>query len=62
MVGLGEARNEINNIYLIDRTFVISGLAQSGKASLIYLALRNDLSTLVVPVDYSLYHTEVQFI
>jgi Ni2+-binding GTPase involved in maturation of urease and hydrogenase len=62
MVGLGEASKEIGNRLITGEIFVITGPAQSGKASLIYWSLRKDPITVVVTVDCSLYRTEMQFI
>lgn len=41
MVALGEASKDIINTSLIGKTFIVIGPAQSGKASLVYWALRN---------------------
>lgn len=41
MVALGEASKDIINSSLIGKTFIVMGPAQSGKASLVYWALRN---------------------
>ena len=47
---------------LIGETYIISGPAQSGKASLLYWALRNDERVQIVSVDCALHRTEMQFI
>jgi hypothetical protein len=62
MVALGEASKEIASSTLTGKTFVITGPAQSGKACLVYWALRDDPNTAIVTVDCSLYRTEMQFI
>ena len=62
MVALGETSKDIAKSRLVGETFIILGLAQSGKASLVYWALRDDPDTAIVTIDCSLYRTEMQFI
>lgn len=62
MVPIGEANSKIDG-KIVGETYIINGPAQSGKASLVYWALRNDNNrTAIVTVDCLLYRTEMQFI
>ena len=57
MVPIGQANKKIDN-RVIGEIYVINGLAQSGKTSLVYWALRNDNEeTAIVTVDCSLFRT-----
>lgn len=47
---------------VIGNTFIITGPSQSGKASLVYWALRNHPAVHIVAIDCMLYRTELQFI